>query len=422
MKVWRIIGVVLAALILLAGSALVFREALVNLWLQKQLAAKLADFFDADIRLDEVGWKDGILRAGKLRISGGELPFASCDAARVNVPVEWKNLFDPSTLALSAEVGALELVWHTPKKTTNAAAHDVPPMELSVARFSFRHVENPEWSVHEAPLTASHRDGTWTFASRGGELITRDGPALKIERATAKHSNHVFQIEDFAVREPKGGTITGQASYTRGAMWTGQFKWQNIDLASLPGWRWGDHLSGQTEGSAMLENGVLRGQMTIRGAQTRAVPQLVKLAGLFSGENWNALPWETLRFDFVRDAWGRVEFSNLEATSSRGLSVRGSGHYAPDSVGADLQLGVIVNGRPWLTAFKPLLFSKEEQGYLWTSVKVGGSPGAPTEDLTTRIVAALAMAPVEGAVETATDLPGAAVEAAGGLLRGLLGN
>lgn len=419
---WRIFGALVVVALLLAGGALVFREALLNLWLRDQLAAKLSDLLGADIRLHEVAWKDGILRAGKMRISGGELPFASCDAAAVNVPVEWNNFFDPGTVALTAEIGALDLVWHTPEKTANARAHEVPPLVMSVARFSFRHIGNPAWSLREAPLTASHRDGTWSFAAQAGELIMPDGTTMKVERASAKHAGHIFQIEDFAVRDPAGGTISGHAGHTAGAMWTGQFQWQNIDLASLPGWRWGDRLSGQTEGKATLENGILRGQMTISGAQTKGVPQLMKLAGLLSGENWQVVPWETLRFDFVRDTAGRVEFSNLEATSSRGLAVRGSGYYAPDSIGADLQIGVQERGRPWLAALKPLLFSKGDQGYLWTSVKVGGTPSAPTEDLTTRLVAALAVAPVEGAVETATDLPGAAVEAAGGLIKGLLGN
>jgi hypothetical protein len=86
-----------------------------------------------------------------------------------------------------------------------------------------------------------------------------------------------------------------------------------------------------------------------------------------------------------------------------------------------LELGLKREGRPWLVAFMPILFRHEKEGYLWTPVKVGGTPSAPTEDLTTRVVAALAAAPATEAVETAAELPSTAVEAAGGLLRSLLG-
>ncbi len=419
---WRTLGVLGAAIVVLTGGALVFREALVNLWLKKRLVTTLADFLGADIRLDEVDWRDGVLRAGKLRISGGELPFASCDAKGVNVPIDWNDLFEPTSLALSAEVAVLDLLWHTPNAKAAQRVHAIPPLAVSVARLSFRHAENLSWSLRDLPLTASHKDGVWTFAGRGGTVVIPEAPLLQLERATAKHAGETFQIEDFSVRGPQGGTINGQAWHTVGGSWAGRFQWQNIDLAGLPGWRWDDHLSGQTVGSATLENGILRGQMFIRSAKTQAVPQLMKLAGLFTGENWTAVPWETLRFDFVRDAQGRVEFTNLEAISSKGLAVRGAGHYATESLGADLEIGVALAGRPWLNALMPILFRSSNQGYLWTPVKVGGTPSAPTEDLTTRVVAALAIAPVEGAVETASDLPGTAVEAASGLLRGFFGN
>jgi hypothetical protein len=53
---------------------------------------------------------------------------------------------------------------------------------------------------------------------------------------------------------------------------------------------------------------------------------------------------------------------------------------------------------------------------------VGGTPSALQEDLTARVVAALAVVPAGGAVETAAELPAGAVEAAGQLLRGFFGN
>ncbi len=153
----------------------------------------------------------------------------------------------------------------------------------------------------------------------------------------------------------------------------------------------------------------------------RNLPALVKLASIFDGENYDNVPWETLEFGFLRDERGAVLVSDLVAVSSKGLALRGSGAVAPDYLSADLQLGLLREGRPWLVGFIPVLFREEKEGYLWTSVKVGGSPEAPTEDLTTRVVAALAAAPAAEVVDTAVEIPVSAIEAAGGLLRGLLG-
>ena len=123
----------------------------------------------------------------------------------------------------------------------------------------------------------------------------------------------------------------------------------------------------------------------------------------------------------MREADGAVAFSNLEAVSPKGLRVRGSGRIAAESLAADLDLGVRREGRPWLVAFVPVLFRAETDGYFWLKVRVGGTPSAPTEDLTTRVVAALAVAPAAGAAGAAAEIPGAAVEAAGSLLNTLMG-
>ena len=195
---------------------------------------------------------------------------------------------------------------------------------------------------------------------------------------------------------------------------------QDLDLAALAPPEVASHLVGTASGDAVLKDGVLRGQMKISGASTKTVGLLVKLASLVDGEDWSDVPWTIFRFDFTRQADGRVEFSNLQALSSKGIAVRGSGHLAPARLGADLQVGIRREGRPYLGAFVPILFSHERDGYYWMAVKVGGTPAAPTENLSTRIVAALAVAPAAGAAESAVQVPAEAVEAVGGALRDLL--
>ena len=69
----------------------------------------------------------------------------------------------------------------------------------------------------------------------------------------------------------------------------------------------------------------------------------------------------------------------------------------------------------------PAIFRAEKSGYLWTTVKISGSPQKPEEDLSARLAAAVAIVPAATAVEAAAEIPGAAVDAASGLLRSLLG-
>ena len=110
----------------------------------------------------------------------------------------------------------------------------------------------------------------------------------------------------------------------------------------------------------------------------------------------------------------------MQALTEKGVAVRCSGHYAADSIAADLQLGVRREGRPYLGAFVPVLFSHERDGYCWTTVEVGGRPGALTENLSARVASALVTVPATGVIDSAVEVPEAAGEAAGGLLRSLL--
>ena len=295
----------------------------------------------------------------------------------------------------------------------------MPALEIVVGRLSFRHEDHNGWELRDVPTRVKYADGAWSFDGKGGTAVFPGVPPLKIERVSADLRDRQFSIGSFALRDEQGGMIGGSARHSNDA-WTGEFSWQDIGLEALlsPGVQ--THFAGRCSGDAQLNQNTLSGGMKITGGVSKSMPQFVKMASLFAREDWSEIPWETFNFNFVRSPDGRVEFSNLRAVSPKGLAVSGAGHYAPDSLSANLQFGVQREGRPWLVAFVPILFRGENDGYLWTSVRVGGTPAAPTEDLTARLVAALAAAPAAEAIDTATEMPGAAVEAAGSLLRSIL--
>jgi hypothetical protein len=427
MKLWRIALAMLVLLGVLAGAALLFRESIVNLWIGKKLAGVLSAAVRAEVELEDVAWTDGTLRAGRGVISGGALPFASLEVSDLRTAVGWDQLFDPLARPLHVETGAAEIVWpgeskrgEDRPKSDQGTRTELPPVDLLVARLTMRHADGKGWSVRDTAARAVHEKGTWSVSGRGGTAEIFGLPPLELERASATHDGQTWKIGGFAVRDGAGGALAGSATHEKGA-WSGEFSWQDVDLARLLPPETAAHVAGKISGEATLQEGVLRGRAKLTGARLAKVPQFVKMASLFAGENWDTITWDVFRFDFVRHPDGRVEFAKLEAVSPQGIALHGAGHYAADSIGADFQLGVARNGRPWLVAFMPVLFRAENSGYLWTPVKVSGTPQAPVEDLSARLAAAVAVVPATTAIEAAAEIPGGAVEAAGGLLRSLLG-
>ncbi|MBU3665375.1 MAG: hypothetical protein FGM15_05795 [Chthoniobacterales bacterium] len=425
MKMVRAATGLLVAMLLLAGGLYFFRNDLVNWWIRRELASSLSQVLGAKVSLHDVSWEPGLLRAGHFRLEGeGNLPLESLAAEGVRAPVAWQRLLDPAQGRLHIETDRTELVWNGRQKAAASAAKSttgpgLPALDLLVGRLTFRHADHSGWELRDMSMRAGCENGVWSFSGKDGTAVLPGTPPLKIERVSAQLRDGHLEIGSFAVHDSHGGVLGGSARHSESG-WTGEFSWQDVGLDAVLSPAVSTHFEGRCSGDARLSGGTLRGSMKITGGVSKSMPQLVKMASLFAGENWNEIPWETFRFDFIRSPDGRMEFSNLEAVSGKGLSVNGSGHYAPGSLGADLQLGVRRQGRPWLVGFVPLLFRGEKDGYLWTSVRVGGTPAAPTEDLTARVVAALAAAPATEAVEAAAEMPGTAVEAAGSLLRGFL--
>ncbi len=414
-----------AALALLAGTAYVFREELVGLWLRRNLAARLSSALGADVRLDGVRWKAGVLHASRAGISGENLPFANLAAVELRTAIDWERMVGPVQDAMRIVADDMDVTLDmdgAPHEVAHqgAAGGAWPVLDFAMARFSLRAPGSNGWEIRDTTAEARHEGGVWSFSGRGGNAVLPGLPPLRIENFTALHRGASWSIESFTFKDLDGGSVSGSATFA-GGQWSADFSWQNVKMAVLLRETAAGHFDGLSNGSAKMDNGTLRGTMTITGAETKAIPPLVKMASLFAGEKWDTLPWETLGFDFVREPDGTVRFANLRAVSTKGLAVEGSGRVAPQSIEADLQLGVLREGRPWLVAFMPVLFRKESGGYFWTNVRVEGTPDAPKEDLTARVVAALAATPATGAVQTVTELPGAAVEAAGNLLESLMG-
>ena len=242
---------------------------------------------------------------------------------------------------------------------------------------------------------------------------------MEIERISAEHKDGRWHIRSFAFKDEQGGVLGGSAAHADG-IWSGEFTWQDVGLKAFVPPNVANNIGGVSSGDAVLKDGTLSGKMKLTGASSKEVGLLVKLASMLDHEDWSEVPWQILRFDFQRQADGRVAFSDLQALSPRGIAVRGAGHYAPESLGADLQVGIRRKGRPYLGAFVPILFSHERDGYYWTPLKISGTPSKPEENLTGRVVTAMAVMPAAGAAEAAVEVPAEATEAVGNLLRGLL--
>ena len=412
--------------VIAAGAVFLLREELANYWIRNQLAGQLAKALGADVDLQGVAWKDGVLQARQLRLAGGKFPFTRMEARGLRAVVDWQRILEPSAEPLHLEITEANVVLRSAGEGQQSGAPasgeqvvTAPPLDLLVGRIALRHADGEGWSIEGASLRALQQGDVWSFAGHGGTFSFPRWPGMEIERISAEHKEGRWHVRSFAFKDEQGGVLGGSAAYADG-IWSGEFTWQDVGLKAFVLPNVGNDIGGVSSGDAVLKDGVLSGKMKLTGASSKEVGLLVKLASMLDHEDWSEVPWQIFRFDFQRQADGRVAFSDFQALSPRGIAVRGAGHYAPESLGADLQVGIRRQGRPYLGAFVPILFSHERDGYYWTPLKISGTPSKPEENLTGRVVTAMAVMPAAGAAEAAVEVPAEATEAVGNLLRGLL--
>jgi hypothetical protein len=424
----RTAGLLAVVMVTAAVLAFLLRERLVGMWIEKEFTARLSQALGAQVEADQVRWQDEQIQVGRLRLSGGSLPFSPLVSEDLSIPFTWHQLRGGTPDPLHAEAATATLVRREdsallpPAVVAVAPVDKIPAVDFLINQFNSTPASGDGWSAYEVKLRIIHQSDLWSFSASGGAVSSPGLPSLKLDRLSAECRGGEWNIASFALADAGGGALGGSATRDAAGQWAAEFAWYNLDLAGFLAAPISGHFSGLGSGDATLTAGTLRGQMKISGATLKAVPAFLQMASLFAGEDWGVIPWEKMQFDFVRGADGTTSITNLEATSSKGLVVRGSGLFSPMQVAAQLDLGVRAEGRPWLLAFMPILFRSQKDGYLWTPIHVGGTPTALQEDLTARLVAALASVPAGGAVETATELPAGAVEAASQLLRGFLGN
>ena len=424
-KRWQIPAAIVAALVIAAGTAFLVREDIANYWIKRQLAGTLAEALGAAVDLQGVAWKDGVLRAQLFRMSGGNYAFQSLEARDLRAVVDWRDLLGASEQPLQVEVAAVDVVYppHVePDKRPDTPSYHTSssrPLDLRVAKSRLRRADGRGWTVDGAQVHAVQSADVWTLSVAGGSLSAEARSPLQIEHFAAENRGGFWSIAGFALKDASRGTMTGSAT-NHGGIWSAEISWQDLDPAVLVPAGVSSHLGGRATGEAVLKEGVLGGKIEVEGAETKSVGLFVKLASLLDHEDWERIPWRIFRFNFSMQPDGRMEVDDLLAVSPKGLAVRGNGAFATERIDADLRVGVQAAGRPILAAFVPVLFSNREDGYYWTRVRIGGTPAAPTENLSTRVAAALALAPAAGAAKSVVEIPGAASEAIGGLLREMM--
>ena len=414
-----------AIALLVAVFGLLYFKGRIENWLRGEefrglVSKKTSELLGVDAQFDRIRWEGS--GAYSDRFTGrGIRPGApeSLTALRIRSEFNWRRMFSGFWSLGEIRIGYLEAAFPIPG-VARATAPDVPssePAPVSAAqspppfflawlptRFETGPVivEKADLSAGEATLSSttieSRAEGAgWLLDFRGGALSAPGLPDFTLASARVRIAGDgVYLIDSSALTQPSGRLeAAGFFKTEQGATSRMDIKWDSIDVGGILPKDWRAYLTGVLSGNATVrfspgspESVAIAGSAAVRDGTLQGFGILETLSTFSGSPRFLRLPLHELSADFsmVR---GATDIRNLVIESKGLVRVEGALDIATDqSLAGTLEVGLSPQTLQWLPGSRNRVFTTSRDGYLWTTVKLGGTLQNPTEDLSHRLVVA----------------------------------
>ena len=245
-------------------------------------------------------------------------------------------------------------------------------------------------SATNARLVARSDSGGWAFSGGGGALVAPLIGKMGIADYRARLQGGDLFITESHFSAGNSGKVSLAGQVGSGTKFN--LAWSQLDLAHFLSPEWKNRLSGSFRGSCTLQPAGDRGwkasgQFKLSEGQLQNLPLLDHLASFSGSPQFAHLPIDEISGKFE---WSQ---SSLAVTGflleSKGfLRMESDRVISGGKLSGTFRVGVGSPVLRWLPATSDRVFTVERAGYVWTEVKLDGTPENPREDLSERLAAA----------------------------------
>lgn len=249
-------------------------------------------------------------------------------------------------------------------------------------------------------ITPHGRD--FDYAATGGKLRMALLPELYLRRANVlvtKTALTLYDI-DLAPDEKSKGNIRGEGTAGIGKDRSIDFS-ANFESVPIRGWlpeKWKVHLSGSAFGGVhwtgdnpKLEDSSGEGSLRVQDGRADNLPFLEKLAELAREKSFEHLELTDCSLNFTW-RYPRIEIKDIAVEEKEKFRVEGAISIDRRDLKGTIRVGISRRYLDWLPNPEEI-FSRQEGGYLWTTVHLSGTIDQPKQDLSPRIIEAFKESP-----------------------------
>lgn len=140
-----------------------------------------------------------------------------------------------------------------------------------------------------------------------------------------------------------------------------------------------------------LESSSGDGALEVRGGRVDNLPLLQNLATIAQKKSLEHLRLDDCAFE-MRWSYPKIEIEKIDLEARGKFRMEGKISIKDDSLGGAVQLGISREYLDWLPHPEEV-FTREQGGYMWTTMHLSGTLDRPEQDLSPRILAALKESP-----------------------------
>lgn len=282
---------------------------------------------------------------------------------------------------------------------------------VKVDNFHGRLHEQLQWD--HVGLQLSRESEDYLYQLTQGELVHQAMPQLQwvVRGVKGRLKKEEFFLNEgqFTGAGQSQLSLSGEGDYQGGLNLAGQL--QALPLSEVLKEDWQKRVKGALEMQFTVvrdEQMKIEGTCEVLDGMLTALPILDKIADKTKVQNFRQIQFDTLTSEMTH-VDGVTQFSNIQAIST-GL-LKATGEYTRDGKQSwgEFQVGIHESVMKRMPIGSKKVFSEQRDGHYWTSIKVSESDGVWKEDLSGRVLPAIAMALLQAAPDTAAGvLQGAA--------------
>ncbi len=433
-RVWIGLGILFVLLVAgILGLNLWVHSYLRSEGFRKLVAAKTGQALKADASYQPFDWAGSSVFSQSLTARGESgTPIESFDAEQVRANVDWKAIFHGAWRVDRIDIVRLDLKIRSAMQQAATAGEPGPTPEpqppkrgLLPNRFELDRVDvqnanvaiGAQANIRGAALKVRPEGSGWVFDGSGGKLDLVSRQPLDIGSFRVRLQQGVVYLTDSEFHLGASGNL--KASGEIGgpdAPYDVSLEWQNVDSADALDAAWKNRVNGVLSGKARSLGRAGKPPLTTGNFQLidgllTGLPVQKEIAQFTRSPQFERMPLQLVSGDFTYDGTATT-VKNFVAESQGLLRLEGNFRIgAGGSLEGSFRVGVTAQSLQWLPGSQEKVFTVSENGYLWTTVKIGGNLQNPTEDLSRRLATAMGQQMIDTGVEIIQNTPSNAIDA-----------